>query len=352
MRLTHRQRLTRALDRLPVDRPPVWFMRQAGRYLPEYRKLRAEHGFLEVCHTPELAKRVTLQPVERFDLDAAIIFSDILVPLEAMGHPVTYEEGIGPVVEAPIRDPEQVDELVRPSPAEAYPALAEAVRAVRQALPDRGVLGFAGAPFTLATYLIEGGSPKRYEHLSRFRLDHPDAFERLMALLADVAGDQLAAQASAGADAVQLFDTHAETLALADYRDVALGPTQAALDHVAPDQAARIHFAKGTAHLLPALSELEVEALSVDWRTPLTTVAHHAPHAAVQGNLDPGLLYGPPDTVARRTDAVLREGCGLPGHVFNLGHGIHPKARLESVEAMVRTVQRFQVPETPVPEAR
>jgi uroporphyrinogen decarboxylase len=313
-------------------------MRQAGRYLPEYRKLRDDHAFLEVCHTPELARQVTLQPIDRFGMDAAIVFSDILLPFEGLGRPVRYEPGTGPVLDDPLRDPEAVDELARPDPGEAYPALAETIRAVREARPDVGVVGFAGAPFTLACYLVEGGSPGRYEHVHRFLHEHPDAFQRLLDHLADAAGDQLAAQADAGADAVQLFDTHAERLAAPAYSSIARDPADRALGHVDPGDAARIAFARGS-HLVPELAGLDAEAISVDWRIDLAEAARQAPDTVLQGNLDPGLLQAPPARVAEATRDVLRAGDRAPGHVVNLGHGVTPNARLDAVEALVRTVK-------------
>lgn len=336
---TPRERLTTALAREPVDRPPVWFMRQAGRYLPEYRKLRTDHGFLEVCHTPDLAREVTLQPVDRFGLDAAILFSDILVPFEGMGRPVRYESGVGPVLDDPLRDSEEVDDLDRPDPDEAYPAVNETLASIREDRPDLGLVGFAGAPFTLACYLIEGGAPGRYQHVDRFRLNHPDAFERLLDHLGDVVADQLEVQARAGADAVQLFDTHAEHLSPEAYAETAGPATQHVLEHLDDEPAARIAFARGTAHLADELADLDAEAISADWRVRLSWLAERAPGKAIQGNLSPSVLHGSPELVAERTRAVLEDADGLAGHVFNLGHGITPDARIEAVETMVRTVK-------------
>ncbi len=340
--LTPRQRLMRALACRPVDRPPVWFMRQAGRYLPEYRKVRQDHSFLEVCHTPELAKTVTLQPVERFGLDAAIIFSDILVPLEGMGHPVAYEPGQGPVVEDPVRAPEDIDDLQVPRPSEAYPGLGQAIEAVREALPGHGVLGFAGAPFTLASYLIEGGSTRRYTHLRAFMLDHPEAFDRLLTKLSRVVEAQLSAQVRAGADAVQIFDSHADQLSLQAYTERVLPSTRKLLEGLGTLGCPRIHFALGTAHLMPAWRDLACEAISVDWRVTLGQAQEALGPVALQGNLDPTVLFAAPAVARAHTRQVLEDARGLEGYVFNLGHGIRPEARVDSVAAMVDTVKTWE----------
>lgn len=336
---TRRERFRAALAGETVDRPPVWLMRQAGRYLPEYREIREDHGFLDVCHTPKLAREVTLQPIERFGMDAAVVFSDILVPFEGMGRPVRYEPGTGPVLDDPLRDPEAVDELARPDPHEAYPSLPETIASIRETHPDLGIVGFAGAPFTLACYMIEGASPGRFEHVNRFRHEHPDAFERLLDHLADVVADQLAAQAEAGADALQLFDTHAERLPAPSYATLARPPTQRVLDRLADADAARIAFARGSSHLVDAMAGLDAEALSIDWRLPLDEAARRAPGKVLQGNLPPGLLQASPETVTARTRRVVREGRAAPGHVVNLGHGVTPNARIDAVDALVRAVQ-------------
>jgi len=333
---TPRRRLTDALAGEPVDRPPVWFMRQAGRSLPAYRKVREDHDFLEVCHDPELAREVTLQPVDRFGMDAAVVFSDILLPPRELGFEVRYASGVGPVVDNPIREPERVDELTREPPDELPQA--EAIEAIRERRPDLGIVGFAGAPFTLASYLIEGGSPKRYEHVNRIRHEHPDAFAELLGRLADVVGQRLAACAEGGADAVQLFDTHAEELAARDYAGSPRTATQHALDHV-DDDTATIAFARGSAHLLEPLQDLDVDALSLDWRVDLAEAAQWIEDKALQGNLDPGLLQAPPQPARERTRELLEEGEQAEGHVVNLGHGVTPNARLETIQAVVDTVQ-------------
>ncbi len=334
--LTPRERFQRALAGKPVDRPPVWFMRQAGRSLPEYRAIREEHSFLEVCSSLELAPEVTLQPVERFGMDAAVVFSDILLPLRRLGVEVRYEEGLGPVIEDPLRDPERVDALPVMQATDTRPSSARVVEAVRKARPELGIVGFAGAPFTLACYLIEGGSPGRFEHVHRFRHEHPDAFTRLLAGLGDLVAADLVAQDRAGADAVQIFDTHAEVLSPQAYADAPFFTTQRALTAV--KEAATIAFARGSAHLLEPMRQLDADALSLDWRVDLAQVANET-EKTLQGNLAPSLLLGPPGPARKHTRRVLEAGQSAAGHVFNLGHGVPRNARIDTIEAVVATVQ-------------
>ncbi len=331
-----RERFRRALAGEPVDGAPVWFMRQAGRSLPGYRSLRSERGFKEICSSPGLALEATLEPVDRFGMDAAVVFSDILLPLEDLGFEVRYEEGVGPVVEDPLREPERVDDLP-PSGMEGVPAQARTVERVRKARPDVGVVGFVGAPFTLACYLIEGSAPKRYEHVNRFRHEHPDAFERLLWRLARVAGEHARVQAERGADAVQVFDTHAEVLPAGAYAGTPCGAVEEVLDAV-PDRAATIVFARG-GHLLDALSGMPADAVSLDWRIDLAEAARAAPGKTLQGNLDPGLLQAPPGVAAKAARGILEAGRRARGHVFNLGHGVTPNARVETIQAVVDAVR-------------
>lgn len=336
---TPRERFQRALGGQHVDRPPVWLMRQAGRSLPEYRKLRQEHGFREVCTTPDLARRVTLQPVDRFGVDVAVVFSDILLTLDAFGLEVRYGTGTGPQVGDPIRDPERVDELEPPDPGDVGLDQARAVSAVRQARPGTGIVGFAGAPFTLACYAIEGASPRRYEHVHRFRHEHPEAFARLLDRFAEAIGHQLGNVVSAGADAVQLFDTHAEVLAAQEYAGAPRESTQRALDTVRGSAAGTILFARGSSHLIHALGSVDVDALSLDWRIRLDEAIEVLGPRVLQGNLDPSLLHAPPGRARRRAREVLEAGRAAEGHVFNLGHGVTPNARVETIGAVVDAVK-------------
>lgn len=334
---TPKERFLGALAGDALDRPPVWFMRQAGRYLPEYRELRERHSFHERVRDPALAARVTLQPLARFPLDAAVIFSDILVPLEAMGVRVTYSGG--PSLTPPVRNIEDVDALRVPDPEKDLHFVGETIRQVKDAVPDHAVLGFAGAPFTLAAYLVQGSGSKGFPELMRFAHGDPEGWIGLMDRLVDAAAAHLVFQARAGATAVQLFDTWAELLALDDYRRLAL-PFAARVIEKVHDQAdvPVIYFARGTAHLLPALLATGADAWSVDWRVDLERVRQAAPErVALQGNLDPSVLFAPPAQVRTRTRSVL-ESLGGRRHVFNLGHGILPGTPIEGVQAMVDTV--------------
>lgn len=340
-RFTSRERMLRALAGKDVDRPPIWLMRQAGRYLPEYRAVAEEVPFEARLQDPELAAKITLQPLHRFPLDAAILFSDILVLLGHMGHPARFGTG-GPRIDDPVRTPEQVEALRPPRPEEAFPYVADALRLVRAALPEHALLGFAGAPFTLAAYLVEGGGSKEFAETKRFAYRHPEAWETLLGTLADVAGDHLASQVRAGADAVQLFDTWAEVLAPREYEALALPGVQRAVRRFKEKaNAPLIYFARGTPQLLPCLGLTGADAYSVDWRVDLADVRAHYPKKTLQGNLDPTLLFAPPERVAGETRRILDALHG-EAHVFNLGHGILPLTPLESVQAMVEAVTSWK----------
>jgi uroporphyrinogen decarboxylase len=339
--MTSRERMLRALAGKDVDRPPIWFMRQAGRYLPEYQAIRAEVPFEARLQDPTMAADITLQPLRRFPLDAAILFSDILVPFTGMGHPAAFGPE-GPRIEHPVRTAEQVDALPIPDPSDSFPYVADAMRQVRQAVPDRATLGFAGAPFTLAAYLIEGGGSKEFAHTKTFAYHHPDAWRKLSDKLADTVADHLASQAAAGADAVQLFDTWAEVLGPREYRSLALPGIQRAIGRFKETSSAPvIYFARGSPHLLPILGEVGADCLSVDWRVSLADVRTMHPETPLQGNMDPTMLFAPPRAVAAETRRVLAELSGQ-AHVFNLGHGILPGAPLEGVQAMVEAVTSWR----------
>jgi uroporphyrinogen decarboxylase len=339
-------RLVRALRRLPVDRVPVWLMRQAGRFLPEYRELRRRHTLLEIVARPDLAAEVTMMPLRRFDLDAAIVFADILLPLPAMGVGVRFARGEGPVVEPRVRAPADVDRL---RPVEVRTALAptlEAIARVRAALPpDRALIGFAGAPFTVASYLIEGGGSQDQAQTKAFLFRYPDAWGRCMERLREVTCDYLAAQVEAGAHAVQLFDSWVGTLAPEDYREFVQPHTRWIVTELRRrhPEAPVIHFGTGTATLLPAIAEVGADAVGLDWRVPLGAARRIlGPDVALQGNLDPALLAaGPLDRLRRRVRAIVAEGSRHPGYVFNLGHGVLPQTPLEHVAAVVEEVHGF-----------
>ena len=316
--------LVRALRRERVERTPVWYMRQAGRCLAEYRALREKHGILEIAREPELCARVTRMPVERLGVDAAVLYADIMLPLDGMGVPFHIQPDLGPIVERPVRAAKDVVAL-RVVPAdEATPYLFETIRALRRDLPSEiALIGFAGAPFTLASYLIEGRPSRDWALTKAMLLGDPPLWEWLMDTITEVLTRYLRAQIAAGADVVQLFDSWAGALAPDDYERAVLPHTQrifAALDASAP----RIHFVTGNPALLPLAGSVDCEAVSVDWRLPLDEAWQRIGDRAIQGNLDPAVCLAPWEVVRSRADDVLRRAGGRPGHVFNLGHGVLP----------------------------
>jgi uroporphyrinogen decarboxylase len=315
--------IVRALRREPTERTPVWLMRQAGRYLPEYREVREQAGgFLEMVRRPELAAEVTLQPIRRFGMDGAILFSDILVPLEAMGMELVFDHR-GPVLPEPVRTRAAVDSLAVVDPAATMPYVGEALRLTRAGLPDEtALLGFCGAPFTLATYAIEGGTSKAFLEVRRMMWREPELFDALLAKLAEVVGQHMLYQIECGAEAVMLFDTWAGMLTREDYERVALPHARRALEMVA-GRAPRIGFVHGGDHLLESMLDLGSEALGIDPRTSMSAAFERTgDRVALQGNLDPGVLLSTPAVVGERTRALLDEVGGRPGHVLNLGHGV------------------------------
>jgi len=326
-------RFLRACRREPVDTTPVWFMRQAGRYMPEYRALRARHSLLELCRTPELAAEVTLQPVRRIAVDAAIIFSDLLLPLEPMGLPFDFVKGDGPVVSAPLRTEADIDRLRPVEPREAFAPVLEAIRMVRPEL-EVPLIGFVGAPFTLASYAIEGGHSSNYAHAKELMYRRPDAWHRLCGKLATMAADYLEAQVEAGVQAVQVFDSWVGALAPADYQEFVQPHVRAIFEALAHLDVPKIHFGTGTAMLLELQRDAGGDVIGVDWRVPLDQAWPRIGDRAVQGNLDPALLLAPLDRLLARADDVLRRAGGRAGHVFNLGHGILPSTSLEHVQAL------------------
>jgi uroporphyrinogen decarboxylase len=316
---------------------PVWFMRQAGRYLPEYRAIRARHSLLEICGQPELAAEVTLQPVRRFGVDAAIIFADILLPLMPMGFDLTFAAGEGPVIANPVRTERDVERLADVDVQEALGSILAAVRLVRAELPGRvALIGFAGAPFTVASYAIEGGSSRHFVETKRFMYGAPDAWHGLMDRLRRVTATYLAAQVEAGAQMVQVFDSWVGTLNAEDYRRFVL-PHQRALFTVLRTLGVPvIHFGLGTGHLLELLREAGGDVIGLDWRTPLDEGWRRVGEdRGIQGNLDPAALFAPLPELQRQVDDVLRRAVGRPGHIFNLGHGILPGTPVEHVRAVV-----------------
>jgi uroporphyrinogen decarboxylase len=339
-----RDRFLRACRRERVDRTPVWFMRQAGRYMAEYRALRERWSLLALCRTPELAVEVTLQPVRALGVDAAILFSDLLLPLAPLGIPFDFVAGEGPAIERPVRSSADVEALRRFDPREDLGMVLEAIRLLRREL-EVPLIGFAGAPFTLASYAIEGGHSNHFARTKAMMYGEPETWHRLAALLAEVAADYLRAQVEAGVQAVQLFDSWVGALDETDYRELVLSHTRHIFDALADLDVPKIHFGTGTGHLLAAQREAGGTVIGVDWRTPIDEGwARAGDGVAVQGNLDPTLLFAPRERLLSRVDDVLRRAGGRPGHVFNLGHGILPGTPVEAVKAVVEHVHRATGP--------
>ncbi len=316
----------------PVDRPPVWMMRQAGRYLPEYRDVRRTVSFWDLCRTTERAVEVSLQPFRRFHPDGVIFFSDILVPVAAMGAAVEFADA-GPHLPQPVRSASDVDRLHRFDPAVEIGFTGEILRGLRAAVSDRAaVLGFAGAPWTLASYLVEGGGSKSFAAIKELMFREPATLRRLLDLLADVIGDVLSFQIESGAQAVQIFDTWAGELAPEDYRAWALPAAARTISRIEKRGAPVILYVNGGGQLLEDMAQSGADVLSIDWRVPLGEARRRVPKLALQGNLDPAVLLGVPDEVTRRTRAMI-QATGGRGHIVNLGHGILPAARIDCVEA-------------------
>jgi uroporphyrinogen decarboxylase len=315
--------LVRACRREPVEHTPVWFMRQAGRSLPEYRRLRERYRLFEIVGDPELCAEVTLQPVRRHDVDAAVMFTDIMFPVIAMGVDVELVENVGPVIAQPVRTAKHVQRLVVPDPAESMPTILEAVRLVRAAVrADQAVIGFCGGPFTVAGYLIEGRPSRDFHTVKTMMYREPATWHALMDKLADAFAAYIAAKARSGADVIQLFDSWVGALSPSDY-DEFVAPYSARI--LAAVEVPTIHFGTGTAMLLAAMAEAGGDVIGLDWRIPLDRGwAEVGEERGVQGNLDPGVLLAPWERIETETRAILERAGGRPGHVFNLGHGVPP----------------------------
>jgi uroporphyrinogen decarboxylase len=332
-------RFLKACRREPVDATPVWFMRQAGRYMAEYRALREDHSLLDICRTPDLATEVTLQPVRRIEVDAAILFSDLLLPLAPMGIPFDFVKGEGPSIERPIQTADDIDRLKVVEPHETLRYVLDAIRQVQRELAGRvPLIGFAGAPFTLASYAIEGGHSSSFARTKSLMYGDPPAWHRLCEKFATVVAKYLIAQIDAGVDAVQVFDSWVGALSPADYREFALPHTRRIFDAIGR-RVPTIHFGTGTATMLEDLREAGGDVIGVDWRIPLDKAWERIGYDhAVQGNLDPTLLLGPTTRLLDQADEVIERAGGRPGHIFNLGHGILPSTPVEHVQMLARHV--------------
>ncbi|MFD5545317.1 uroporphyrinogen decarboxylase [Streptomyces goshikiensis] len=332
---TYDSAFLKACRREPVPHTPVWFMRQAGRSLPEYRKLREGTQMLESCMRPDLVTEITLQPVRRHDVDAAIFFSDIVVPLKAIGVDLDIKPGIGPVVARPIRSRADLAQLRDLTP-EDVSYVTEAIGMLTGELGSTPLIGFAGAPFTLASYLVEGGPSKNHEHTKALMYGDPELWADLLDRLAEITSAFLKVQIEAGASAVQLFDSWVGALAPADYRRSVMPASAKVLESVASYGVPRIHFGVGTGELLGLMGEAGADVMGVDYRVSLDeAVRRVGPGKALQGNLDPAVLFSTPQAVEAKTDEVLAAAAGLEGHVFNLGHGVLPTTDPDALTRLV-----------------
>jgi uroporphyrinogen decarboxylase len=334
-------RFLRACRRQPVDRTPLWIMRQAGRYLPEYRELRSKVDFLTACRTPEIAAEITMQPLRRFALDAAILFSDIMIPLDAFDIAMTFEPG--PKIAEPIRTRAQVDRLSARPAAEAVPFVADTIRLLRRELDGRApLIGFCGAPFTIAAYLVQGEGKEGFSAIKRVLYREPAMLEALIEKLCASMADYLRLQIDAGAQAVQIFDSWCGILDDAGYRRFALPAVKYLVDVVKESGVPAIYFVNGAPHLIPSAVTIKPDVLGVCWRQPLDAVAAIAgPRLALQGNLDPHVLFAEPSVIRMRAADVMQRLEGRPGHIMNLGHGILPDTPTESVDALIDAVHAF-----------
>lgn len=340
--MSRADRFLKACRRESVDCTPVWMMRQAGRYLPEYREIRSKHSFLEMCKTPELAAEVTIQPVRRYEIDAAIIFADILLPLEPMGVGLEFAKGEGPVIHNPVRTMADVERL---KPIDAARQIEYLMKAIRIALRELDgkvpLIGFTGAPFTLASYIIEGGGSRNYEHAKAIMFSEPKTWHRLMEHLTGVIINYLNAQIDTGVQAVQVFDSWVGALGPSDYREFVL-PHQKNVIAGIKKSVPLIHFAHGAAHLLEMVSEAGGDVIGLDWRCDLDHAWKRVGlNKAVQGNLDPVALFGSKEFIRKRTKEILDRAAGRNGHIMNLGHGILQQTPLDHAEEFINSTHEL-----------
>jgi uroporphyrinogen decarboxylase len=331
----------RACRREPTEYTPVWLMRQAGRYMREYRDVRAKTSFLELCKTPELATEVTVYAAERLGVDAAIIFADILLIIEPMGLDLEFARGEGPLIHNPVRGLADVERLREVEDIAALDFVLEAIRQTRRALrPDLPLIGFAGAPFTLASYIVEGGASKNYVHTKQLMYADGGAWHAMMSLISRALVRYLNAQIAAGAQAVQLFDSWVGCLSRDDYREYVLPHTRSIIQNITPGTPV-IHFGTGTAALLDLMREAGGDVIGLDWRVDLSDAWQRLGDVAVMGNLDPVQLFSSPDFIRARAAHILSRAAARPGHIFNLGHGILPETPVDNVIALVDAVHEL-----------
>jgi uroporphyrinogen decarboxylase len=325
----------------PAPHTPVWFMRQAGRSLPEYLAVREGVGMLESCMDPALVVEITLQPVRRYGVDAAIFFSDIVLPLKAVGVDLDIRPGVGPVVAHPVRTLADVEAISDLAP-EHVPFITEAVRGLVSELGGTPLIGFAGAPFTVASYLVEGGPSKDHARTKAMMFGAPEVWDALLRKIAGISAAYLEVQVRAGASAVQLFDSWAGALTPADYRDHVLPHSARVLERAGALGVPRIHFGVGTANLLGLMGEAGAEVVGVDWRTPLASAIPLVGDRGVQGNLDPTLVFAPTEVMTARAAEILEAGRAARGHIFNLGHGVIPSTDPDQLKRLTEFVQGYQ----------
>ncbi|HYY91732.1 MAG TPA: uroporphyrinogen decarboxylase [Candidatus Dormibacteraeota bacterium] len=331
----------RACWRKETDFTPVWFMRQAGRYLESYRKVRAENDVLTICKTPELSAKVTVAAVDELGVDAAILFADIMLPLDALGVKLELVDGVGPVIQNPVTGMEDVGRFEEFSPKDQVPYVMESIGAVKQTLDEHvPLIGFSGAPFTLASYLIEGSPSREFLKTKKMMYSHLDVWNALMSRLARIVSSYLQAQISAGVDAVQLFDSWSGSLAPADYQEFVLPYNKEILETLSSTRVPRIHFGVGTAGILKTMKEAGGDVIGVDWRVPIDEAWTNVGNVAIQGNLDPATLLGQWNVVESRTEEILSRIGGRSGHIFNLGHGVLPETPVDMAKRLVQFVHK------------
>lgn len=341
--MSFNDRFLKACRREPVDVTPVWLMRQAGRYLQEYRDIRAKYDFLTMCKRPDVAAEITLQPVDKLGVDAAILFADILLPLEGMGIDLEFTKGEGPVIHNPVRTKADVEKIRVIEAEEATPYIAETVKILRRELENKiPLIGFSGAPFTLASYIVEGSGSRDYRYVKAIMYEAPDVWRGLMEKLAEIITRYLRLQIKAGAQAVQMFDSWVGALGPVDYEKYVMPYSKMVMDNLADEGVPRIHFANNASTLLELVAAAGGDVIGVDWRINLDVAWQKIGYdKAIQGNLDPITLFGPINCIEDRVKDILNRADGRPGHIFNLGHGIHKDTPTEHAQALVEAVHRL-----------